>query len=103
MSLCNAETDLDSGADNSLGSKLDMTSDMTAPSFVMRVRTRSFPTGSRRMPRSKAELSDLCTAAHDWLANLVIFCKPRKASTVFARFSIQTALNDWPNFLSSFR
>lgn len=40
------------------------------------------------MPRSRAELSDLCTADHERVAKGVMFCRPRNASTVLVRLSM---------------
>ena len=88
-----ASTERASGADISLGSMFSTTSDMSVDSRVSRFWTRALRDASPKIPRSKAELKARWMAAHDCIANFVMLCKPMKASTVFARFSIHISRN----------
>ena len=89
MSFCSAAIDLVIGAESSAGSTLEVISERTETKLLKSVRTRSFLDGSPRRPRSKAELNDRCTEAQDRVAKGVMFWRPRNASTVLARLSIQ--------------
>lgn len=88
-----ADTERVIGVASSLGSTSFVKSPSTWIIFWSRPRARSLRLCSPRIPRRSAQLSDRCKAAHERVAKGVIFCRPRKASTVFVRLSIQVFRN----------
>lgn len=87
-SRSSAETDRVIGVDCSAGSTSLVTSISTWITFCKSPRARSLRLCSPRIPSKRAELKERCTADQDRVANGVMLCKPRNASTVLVRLSI---------------
>jgi len=92
-SRCKAEIDRERGAGNSDGFKLELRSIITAMNLSSNVLTRLSLSGSCKMLNISAELKAFCRTAHEVFTLDATFCRPKKALTVLARFSMQTSLS----------
>ena len=92
FSFLSAEMARSIGAASSCGSSPVCMSDMMATKRPRSRRARSLCVCSPMIPSSSAQLKLRCTAAHDCRAYGVIFCRPRKPSTVLTRLSMQVCL-----------